>query len=211
MVIAAKSIESNFKSAKNWLVTNYSPNLRTYSNYDDFKKAFSANACDRTGKKLPGVKGSFVYNGTVDWEPGDDSQKNTEVCSSYSNFKDGAIIFINGDLNINANLDLGRPVVFIVKNNVTIAPSVTEVKGMFVVDGNFNTGTTGNQATDVQLTINGSVAAALTPGAKLNLERKYSVAAGNQPSEKIFFDPKYLYILADFIGTGNTSTEETTP
>jgi len=212
MVIAAKSIESNFKSAKNWLLVEYLPKLKGFNNYYSFKKEFSTDACPRGDplheNELPGVKGKFVYDHNVTWEGGLDSRN----CDKFNSSKDAIVVFINGDLTIAKDLKkdtLDHPIVFIVQGNIKIVSSIEEINAVFIADGDFIT--LPEEGVDIQLKINGSVAAALNGKGQLTFGRDLGSDNDTKPAEKITFDPKYLYLLSGFIDNQASSTEEVSP
>lgn len=210
LIVAARGIQNTFKSAKNWLLPTYTggPNLGTYRNYEAFYRDFSAGACDRStdSSKLPNTKGKFIYKG-----PGTVSFTSYDInpCGAFvSSNKDAILIFIEGDLQISASMPaLNLPTVFIVKGNISIAGGATNIGGMFVADGNFTTG-----SSDQQLRINGSVAAALNTSGVLTFDRDLGDDDNDDtPAELITFDPKYLYLLTDFLGSSVSNYREDNP
>jgi hypothetical protein len=221
MINAAGSVTSNtFKSAKNWLLSGYTPGLGSkYYNYATFYSGFSESVCTRTA--IPNNRGRFIINSSVTFTGGTD----TSTCSAFTSSKDAAVVFINGSLNINSNLNLARPTVFIVRDNISVAAGVGTANGMFVANGSFTTNTS-NQV----LRVNGSIAAALEPagttlpGGRCGLapfvsgsspcmlfDRNAGVNNATEPAEWITFNPKYLYILADFLGSFSASYRESNP
>ena len=211
MIVAANGVKNTFKSAKSWLLANYTPKLGTYKDYDSFHKDFSAGACDRTttSTKLPDIKGKYIYKKglapVVSFTDYD-----VTPCSAFASpsNKNAVLIFIEGDLQISASMPaLKRPTAFIVKGNISIAGGccLNGIGGMYLANGNFDTGSS-NQ----KLIINGSVAAALSTGS-LTFGRTYTNALGDEPAEVINFDPRYLYLLADFLGTTSSTYREDNP
>jgi len=103
------------------------------------------------------------------------------------------VIFVNGDLDINANITVapGGFAAFIVKGNINVDPAVTNIQGLFVTDQNFNTETNGTL--DTQLTIEGSVVAWVD----VNLARDLVANNSNSPAEKFVYRPDLLISMPD--------------
>lgn len=101
------------------------------------------------------------------------------------------VIFVEGDLNINQNMNLtGNDYVFlVVKGDITIAPSVTGVNGMFYSDGVIQA--SGENAT--QLKISGSLYG--RNGVVLN--RSYVNKRDNNlnPAIEVTYDPNLIFKL----------------
>lgn len=94
----------------------------------------------------------------------------------------------------NHNIPLNRKIVFIVKGDVDIDSSVTEIAAGVIFGGQLSTGTTG--AADNQLTLTGVFASirpdrVTSPGG-FNLQRDLDGAANNQAAETFVYDPKLL-------------------
>lgn len=113
--------------------------------------------------------------------------------------KGSGTILVDGDLIINANMDYeagalgGRidnlpSVAWLVKGNIIINPSVTNIVGLFYSEGaaGITTGTTGDPLADVALSVKGLMVAK-----KITLQRLF-VAADNSPSEQITFDGRAI-------------------
>ena len=113
--------------------------------------------------------------------------------------KGNGTILVDGDLIINANIDYEAgavasridnlpSVAWLVKGNIIINPSVTTMVGLYYSEGaaGITTGTTGDPATDVALSIKGLIVAK-----KITLQRQF-VGADNSPSEQITFDGRAI-------------------
>ncbi|MFZ2199440.1 MAG: hypothetical protein WAV40_01485 [Microgenomates group bacterium] len=102
------------------------------------------------------------------------------------------IIFVNGDLTINANITVasGGFLSFIVKGNLTVTPSVSNIQGLYVMDNNFVT-TSG--ASDTQLVVDGSVVA----WGSLNLGRDLVANNSNSPAELFNYRADLLSSMPD--------------
>ena len=103
------------------------------------------------------------------------------------------VIFVNGDLDINADITVapGGFVAFIVKGSITVSPDVTTIQGLFVADQNFNT--TSNGTVDTQLSIEGSVVA----WGDVSLARDLVANNSNSPAEKFVYRPDLLISMPD--------------
>jgi hypothetical protein len=113
--------------------------------------------------------------------------------------KGNGTVIIDGDLIINANIlyqagsigtkiDNLASVAWIVKGDIIIDETVTEIVGLFYSEGTngISTGTTGSSITDVAIIINGMLIAK-----KINLERIYVIETGD-PAEQIIFDGRAI-------------------
>ena len=101
------------------------------------------------------------------------------------------------------------PTVFIVSGSINIARNTTAANGVFIANGNFND-ISSVGSTDSQLTVNGSVVAALVGGSNLTFGRTYKDVA-KSAAEIITFEPKYLYLLTDYIGSPDDKYKEVNP
>lgn len=124
------------------------------------------------------------------------------------------VIFVRGNLNINGNItyannDINSGLVFIVRDNIYIAPSVTQVNAVLIVVGQ-NNATTGiictswngtacaNVPPASQLVINGSLISLnkynlTSPESAIKLVRDLNV--NDRAAEVINKQTKFLYIL----------------
>jgi hypothetical protein len=100
------------------------------------------------------------------------------------------VIFVEDNLNINKNISVtsGGFLAFIVSGNITIAPSVTKVQGVYFADGNLTVESNG--ATDSQFNGQGI----FVPRGGAFLKRNFrSGANATTPAEIFTFDPSYLF------------------
>ncbi len=153
LVIANNTI-TNFNSVKGWLVWPYSTDdgintgFTADNEFEELWKEFgSSQATDwpqTEDGNIPNNLGIYAY-------PSKDAI-NTDDTVPPQDFKwDGTgalpcceqvVLYINGNLDIDANLTLGnKKVVFIVRNNITVDPTVTQIDGFYVSGGAFNSGT----------------------------------------------------------------------
>jgi hypothetical protein len=97
--------------------------------------------------------------------------------------------FVNGDLLINQNNSAfaGQPLLTIVSGNLTVSPTVTQLYGLFMVDGNLDIG--GSNATP--LTLTGSV---YTRG-NARLHRSLVPNASNNSNPAVIFRYQPGYML----------------
>lgn len=121
------------------------------------------------------------------------------------------VIFVPGNLDINANLVYHTPgsandgcggLVFIVRDNVNIASTVTQIDAVIISQGIIYTANAGcstslsNNAP--ALTINGSLIS-LNKNDSVPIKFCRSLANNNQPAEIINHQPKYLVLLRNLI------------
>lgn len=120
------------------------------------------------------------------------------------------IIIEGGNLTINRNINIANPensfiLIVVGRNssgaggNIIIDPQVTELQGLFIVDGDFRTGTTG-AANDTRLEVLGAVSA--LDG--VDLQRDLGDGNVNQPAEEFTYDPRQVlqfppYLMSDLV------------
>ena len=119
-----------------------------------------------------------------------------------------AVVFVDGNLTIGSNLsDLAINVVFVVKRNVYIDKSVTQINAVIIAEGliytayDISTSTTcltNTIQTSSALTINGSLISLNTID---NIPIKFcrTLADNSLPAEKVINQPKYLVILRNIL------------
>lgn len=111
-----------------------------------------------------------------------------------------SLIFVTGNLNINANLinaNHNTGIVFVVKGDVVIAPSVIQIDAILVSSGNIYTAGADcniNSVTTSPLVINGSLIN-INPYKQILFCRTLLLDNDTTPAEKINQQPKYLVIL----------------
>lgn len=102
------------------------------------------------------------------------------------------VIFINGSLNIDTNktVNQGEFVMFVVKNNINFANTVTKADGIFIADGQITAG----QKNDSQLTINGIL---YSPSSKISLTRSYNTKEFNNisPAVVVKYRPDFIFSM----------------
>lgn len=182
-------------------------NEATLPSYADLENQFyhlTRSAAKKTGNfsngELPGFTGNGIYrhNGDLNISCKD------STCTGGSGAQ---VIFINGTLTITDNInyaatDSSSGLVFIVKDNINILSSVTNINAVLISSGIICTAYSGpgcldGTQTTGQLTINGSlISLNKTPLASPAILLRRNLANNlNQPAEKINKQPKYLYIL----------------
>lgn len=117
-------------------------------------------------------------------------------------------IYINGNLGVNNNVvdsTSSGTLTVVVKGNITVAPTVSQLDGVYMFDGQFNDGSSNSQ-----LVVHGSILGlgGNLPGSttgRIILSRDLGSAINeNTPAEQIYFQPKYLYLLKDSTLGGTT-------
>jgi hypothetical protein len=138
-----------------------------------------------------GIPSALALNGKVYYHQGDLEIASNKIFKAGTGDSDGSgTIIVNGDLNINDNmnyLDSGLSswenlpsVGFIVKGDLIISPNVTNLVGNFYVEGAVSTGVSVNQ-----LEVGGIMIAK-----NFNLQRTYQ--ENREPAEKIIYDKRIL-------------------
>jgi hypothetical protein len=201
------TITPTFTSAKNWLIRPYSTVLASPKNYQELYDKLGVDSCaySPASGTVPDAQGRFLISGDLATSGGQTAVGN---CGSGSTAR---VVFINGNLTINGNLSYTRPTVFIVKNNITIAPSVTTINAVLLSDGSVFTGTTYPGTPDVQLTVNGGIMGVLSSTGQVDLQRNLVSNNVTQASEKFIYEPKYLFLLSSYLGNSTTYYEEEKP
>lgn len=133
-----------------------------------------------------------------------------------------AVIFIEGNLTINSNINYNSQIaglVFIVKNDVFINPAVTTINAMIVSEGAIYTaydvsdGNATNSVTGVQpLIVNGSLISIY--GGSDTTKRivfNRSLSDNSRPAEVVNFQPKYLVILRKLLTQSFSIQREISP
>lgn len=177
---------SNVTSGNSWFLENYS--ILSHENYNEWYSKYTTTTAP-PNNKLPNISGKFRINS-------DFTIASNTIPNGLSNVQNmSAVLFVNGDLNINSNYSLHATsgIIFIVKGEISVANNVTSVDGFFITGEEFDTGS-GNS----QLTLNGGVQAdTLVFGRSLNGNQNSST-----PAEIFTYQPKYLIVGKNQLGSG---------
>ena len=213
-----------FSSAKSWLIENYAGGVDLYpdvdvsgSMYQPLLKKYSARCkppvlTDQLPSTIDGLAsgtGCAILSYTGDYTVG------PAWSAAYTGVP--AVVFVDGDLNINHNLTIsnqpsGLPsgLIFVASGNVTVADSVDRVDGIYIADQFFNTSDTVNCSSFLQgasqLTINGAVYYFGEGCFRRALANNYAT-----PAEIINFPPDYLWTFREIIGESRTVYNEVAP
>jgi hypothetical protein len=126
-----------------------------------------------------------------------------------------AVVFVNGDLNINGKISFaakGRTfLIFIVKGNVIVNPAVGDVpvdpgvatpdiEGIYITDAVFRTGTNPIVDTDIQLAVRGSIIGHGNGGSSNGVDFQRSLPDNSaHPAEYVEFAPDQLLLFPTFL------------
>ncbi len=161
------------------------------------------------------TNGVYLINGNVD----------INTPTTYSkDVEETKIIFIEGNLNINYNIqfhsnNIDKPsgLVFIVRDNINIDESVTFIDAVLISFGEICTGSqSGICPTDTiktqTLLIAGSLISLkpLDPNNPVSIKFVRDLGNNNTPAEKVIFQPKYLALLRDLMAEDLKITSEDT-
>jgi hypothetical protein len=122
-----------------------------------------------------------------------------------------AIVLVEGNLTIEKDVtvsDNPQPsaLMFIVKGNITIDPSVNRLDGVYFAEKDFHTGTTG-AGNDGRLVGNGMWF--VSPNGTFYLDRNLGgLNNAVTPAEVVHFEPKYLLLLMNLLGEPKYSWQE---
>ena len=226
-----------FTSAKNWLVQSY-PNAATPSldlpPFPAPPTSMYQALWDRYSRRCPtgpipvdvNTPGNVAAAVTPDCNilqhdeppPGPPPPPNDLTINNaswgavgYDSSNPPAVIFVDGDLTIENNIEIGigTGLIFVVRGDISIAASVRQIDGIYITDGEFNTrgvAGCGLGSNNDQLVINGAVYVFGTPCFNRDLANNL-----NDPAEKIIFEPKYLWLFRDIIGDPKVVYREIAP
>ncbi len=156
------------------------------------KRGFQLDSYDDMNRDKVGD--SSVYNYIKDLS--EENECTTENCRVITGMPASCtgqkVYFIDSDLQIDSNFNVissSDACVFVVKENVNVAPNVRRLDAFFLVDGTFT-----SQSSDRRLEIEGGV---------ISNNASFIRAIDNSylnPSEVISYDPKYLDLLREYLG-----------
>jgi len=218
---------ATFKSAKNWLVGGYlafstgsfeaSPDIYSalYDKYTTkgFKVMTSWSPLIALVQIKNAANAASNPNHIVYYHP----PTGTALIRSFVHYNGPpAVVFIDGNLSILPGFYKGLLIdgngtdsglVFVVNGNINIDPGVKEIDGIYVSKGLFKSGSFSAVPPDEQLVVNGAVLAY----SGLNLERSLNNANKTTPSEVFNYDPGYLWIFRDILGSSTAGFRELAP
>ncbi len=136
---------------------------------------------------------------------------------------DPAVVFVDGDLWIRRNIEIDGDtgLIFVVRGDIKVswefqnARNVTNIDGIFITNGSFNSHTDSNGVVtscntteqSEQLVINGAVHAF----GELCFTRDLGSDNEDTPAEIINFEPKYLYLFQEIVGDPTVIYREVAP
>lgn len=184
---------------------------REIPNYDDFKKKYytlskvpSSHKVEITAAALPVIQDQYVYH----------TSGNIDISSPVTG-SGTAVVFIDGYLNITADINYGnndasRGLVFVVKGKVYIDRNVTLINAIIISEDTIYTAAsysdsqcTRNGVSTNQLVINGSIisnSSSLTGASPKPPVFCRTLTTGNtQPAELINHQVKYLVLLRNLL------------
>lgn len=102
------------------------------------------------------------------------------------------VVFVDGDLDVEANVTVenGGFLAFIVSGDVTVNPVVTQLQGIYIIDGNFITESqyVADLDDDVQLSVEGTIIA----WGSVTLQRDLGIGNINDPGELFTYRPDFI-------------------
>lgn len=159
-----------------------------------------------------------VYRRGGDW---------TAAGSSWTGLSGSRIIFVDGDVNVNAKISLAGSTDFIAiiaSGDLSVNPAIgdlaiagpspaeADLTGVFLANGNFNGGSTQNQR-DKQLVIYGTVGADidLDGGGSVNFQRDMGLTNAAGPGVSVIWNPNLLLNVPDQLKDALTDWREVAP
>ncbi len=184
----AGSTVSNDVSSKNWKVQgmSFSPSTKV-SSFIAYLKA-RKNYQKIEESQLPLIS-QITSDNAIYHILGDRTISDNGISA-----RDNVVLVFDGDLTITTprfnvlNAGGGRSIAILVQGNLTIDPSVTELNGLYIVEGTITTGTV-NQG--VKITGNLITQTSLSNGR--------TRSDNNQPSVLVVFDPNYYLDLLPYL------------
>jgi len=210
---------SNFSSLKSWLVQGTAPSYGLNVTPNVSSDQYSSFTPPTTPPAMPldnnlGNLSSVPTNGKILVNSAFIVSHTGDITYNGS----PTVVFVNGNLTINNNLiiDAASGIVFIVNGNVDIAQGVTTADGVYYVTGRFRTNSAKASCTGTSpagegaLTIHGAVYVTGQPCFNRNLaDNDYSNVA--KAAETIIYEPKYLWLFRDTIGSTRNIFNEVAP
>ena len=217
ITMAATQISS--PGAPDWLLQNYSfipssPYSRLYSSLATVPTTENISATTIATHCTNSDKG--VYRVTAPTtNPFFATDLSFAACSNTH-----LIYFIEGDVHLDHNITIptaSGTITFVVNGNIFVNPSVTQLDGMYIFSGTFDDG-----ASSSALSIRGSLiglggdtsSSANTnsfwsqASSRTTLQRDLGVGNQSGPAEAIFYEPKYVYMIKDLMGSSKFSWSE---
>lgn len=180
-----------------WPIRSYSPRLQV----GPFYAALSGSSTSSKEQCLPcQASGSLPT-------PGPNEEKIYQTTgftlSNVGNPNSKIVIFVNGNLTINANINAPNGqngVIFVVSGNVTIGGDVTTLNAAIVADGTVSV----NGATAATQTLNYTGSIAGYSGVVINRDLPLDQDATN-PALNLVYDSRYVQNFQNLLGTTSAS------
>jgi hypothetical protein len=139
---------------------------------------------------------------------------NPAVAVGPFSYSSTAVIFIDNSLTIYGNVTstTGTGLVFVVKGDINIAPTVTQIDAVLISEGKIYTAGAScntNTVSAGSLTVNGSIVS-LNSVDSTPLKFCRTLIDNSTPSEKVIHQPKYLVILRNIFATNEQFWSEIT-
>lgn len=220
----------NFYSDKGWEIDQYGgltglildPDPTNTTMYDALWDKYESKIEDTTGTVVPPPDqlNNGIITGAVSVDGGVMLWQGNIGGVNVTNFGAGAnerstVIFVDGSMTIDKNIsiDANSGIIFIVREDIIVENDVTEIDGIFITNGLFNSrngtncGDLNPNKNDVQLVINGAVHAF----GELCFTRDLGASNENTPAELINYEPKYLYFFQEIVGDPTVIYREVAP
>jgi hypothetical protein len=226
LVIAggATSLITNFTSARDWLIEEYSdpdgiairPEPVGGSMYDAMHEKYTRQCGPiDVNAGAPGpIAAAITPNCNILRHNIDDLTITAASWQALSYTGDPAVVFVRGDMNIRSNIEIDADtgIIFVVNGDIRIDASVDRIDGIYITDENFNTyevvacGGTGEVGD--ALTINGAV---YVFGEACFTRSLVPPNNRENPAEIINYEPKYLWIFREILGGEKVLYKEVAP
>ncbi len=218
-LVSAKSLESTVYTTTGSCIVGNEASIFLeqakikFDSYDNLKKLFYDQS--KFATKSTTLPPSFAFSGSSLYYINSDLTVNSNASGNGV-----IIIFVDGDLTIStptlsyADSDSTSGLVFIVKGDINIAPTVTQINAVLISEGDICTGySSGTCPSSYQLgsalTINGSLIS-INPDTSTNHIKFVRTLSDNSvgAAESVNAQPKYLVILKEILATDLTIVSE---
>lgn len=195
-----------------WLVSADVSPSQTY-NYDYFSSKVPSGAVITSVSSADAKQrietGGTAYNGYYWYKAIGNLDLNP---ITIPNGKKVILLIEAGNLNLNGDVNLTDGQAFfmaVVNGNINVGAAVTTVKGLYVADGTFSTGTRYPPTADAKLSVRGSVIAYGNPG--VNLQRDRRGNNDTSPSEVFTYGPELILMFPSDLKSTKISWKEVAP
>jgi hypothetical protein len=219
---------TNFTSARDWLIEEYSdpegiairPEPVGGSMYDALYDKYTRQCGPfDVNASTPNPIAQEITNNDCNilQHNADDLTINDAAWKNVGYKGDPAVVFVSGDMSIGKDIEIDADtgLIFVVNGNIRIDASVDRIDGIYIADGYFNTykdvACGGTGIISNALTINGAVYVFGEACFTRSLLPFSDTGNRDNPAEIINYEPKYLWIFRETLGDEKVRFNEVAP